>query len=215
MKYRKEFLEEYRQLKKHGMPEELIEDYYTSVAREVIRSNDRYIRHNKCLYSNSKGDFNPDIFYYQSGSLRKQDKAGEESAEVEKSIEDLEKEDQCRNQQGAIEDDSEKTENTTDWATIKIIAVSLATEDNTDIYVEHVEITEQLGDAELQKAIWSLSERQQEILELILDGWRQNRIAERLGISGAAVCKHVKIIEKVLEPYYRKTRWLKITSDSL
>ena len=213
MNYRKEFLKEYRLLKKYGTPEEIIEDYYTSTAREVIRSDDRHARHNKSLYSNSSNEkCNPDVFCYQRGHVKSQGKNAEtqeEPEEIEKTIEELEKEEHSgKSKQKEV--NTEEVENRIEWSSIKIIAVSLATEDNTDIYLEHVEITEQLADKELQNAIWSLSSRQQEILELLVDGWTQKKIAERLGISGAAVCKHVRVIANRLEPYYREYHWLKV-----
>lgn len=98
------------------------------------------------------------------------------------------------------------------WSSIKVSVTVLSTEDNTDIYIENVEITEQLADKELQDAVHSLSDRQQKILELMVDGWPQKKIAAHLGISGAAVCKNVETIRKRLGPYYRKNHWLKVNN---
>ena len=97
-----------------------------------------------------------------------------------------------------------------DWSRIKMVLIPFATTENSDCYVEYVEITEQMAEKELCEAIWSLSDLQQKILELVLDDWPQTKIAEQLVISATDVCKNVEIIRKRLEPYLHYQAWLKV-----
>ena len=98
----------------------------------------------------------------------------------------------------------------TGWSAIKMTIVPLAVNDTTDCYIEHVQIVEQIGDRELQAALWSLSKDNQFILELLLDGWAQKDIAKKLNLSNAAISNHVAVIRKAVEPYYRTRGWLKV-----
>lgn len=178
---RKDFMPEYRRLQEAGMPESSIIEFYWSAAHASLTNDENYHRHNRSLESNMAGKtHSSDIFYYRRGSEK-----AEKKSEAE-------------------------LEDTTGWCNIKIIMVPLVAEDDSDHYLEHVEITEQLADKELQEAIMSLSSVQQEILELVLDDWPQIEIAKRLGISAAAVCKNIGTIRKRLEPYFRFNHWLKV-----
>ncbi len=189
MKYIKEFMAEYRYLKKNGMTEEAVEEFYTSVAYDAIASDWRYTAHNLSLFGNSDNGLSPDTFAYPRGSVRKANKTADE-------LEAMEKGDSA-------------------WSSIKLIVVPLTAKERADeadnLYAESVHITRQLESREMQQTIRSMSERRQYILELMVDGWSQTAIAEKLGISIAAVCKHIKAIREALEPFYREEHWLKIS----
>ena len=180
-KIREDFLPEYHRLQEAGMQESSIVEFYWSAAHAAITNDESYRRHNRSLESNMASEkHSPDIFCYRRGSEK-----AEKKSEAE-------------------------LEDTTGWCNIKIIMVPLVAEEDSEHYLEHVEITEQVADKELREAIMSLSSMQQEILELVLDDWPQIEIAKRLGISAAAVCKNIGTIRKRLEPYFRFNHWLKV-----
>lgn len=174
-------MEEHDWLLKNGLLEEVIQKFYMDIAEEILQSNDRYNDHNLPMYGKDTDDENHCPDIFAYQS-GSQRKSGEE-----------------------------KLNDQTDWSSIKICIVPLATEDGTEIYVESVTIIKQLGDVELENAIRSLSTRQQTIMELLVEGWPQKKIAAYLGISNAAVSKHASTIEKTLEPYFVKKHWLRLT----
>ena len=183
MKYVKAFEPEHNWLLKNGLSEDQIEVFYTEVALDIIRSDDRYERHNLPMFGQHEtedddGKEQFGHFVYRRGSQR--DKS-------------------------TVEEEDE-----TGWCAMKLCITPIYTEDNTDVYLESVSIVEQLGDKELIDAIAAMSERRHQILELLVDGWPQKKIAAYLGISSAAVSKHAAAIEKALEPYFLKKRWVRL-----
>ncbi len=179
MQYVKDFMPEYRYLKENGMPEEMIEEFYNSVAHAVIKDDWKYKAHNSPL--NATGEdtgLQAGAFVYQRGTLR--------------------------------EKPEEKKDTSTGWSSIKLCVIPLRCEDDHDVYIEKVDIVEQLESPELQHAIRSLPDRRQEIIELLNDEWSQRQIAQKFGITEAAVSRHVRIIRDAVTPYYRENHWLKV-----
>lgn len=184
MTYDNSFMEEYWRLKKQGVPKDQIEYYYKAVAVEGINSDKRYARHNLPLYGKSEDE-------------------GEGSGVEEFGF-------FCY-QSGTQRPQPEEAPDPMKWCSIRLSVVPIYAEDAEDIYLESVSILEQLDDKDIIELISSLSERRQQIVELLVAGWSQTRIAAHLGISSAAVSKHVAHIAKTLEPYFRKKHWIKLT----
>lgn len=180
MKYRKDFEPEHLWLLKNGFPEKDIESFYLDAALDILRSNDRHKEHNLPMYGK------PDA---EDGC--QSDAIVYRRGSVRKKS-DAEKEDQ------------------TGWCWMKLCVTPLYCEDVMDVYLESVSVLEQVGDEELNLAISHLTERQQLILELLVDEWSQTKIAAHLGVSCAAVSKQVHTIRKALEPYYSEYHWLKL-----
>lgn len=183
MKYVKAFEPEHKWLLKNGLSEDQIEVFYTEVALDIIRSDYRYERHNLPMFGQNKSEDDDDKEQFGHFVHRRGSQRDKSAAEEE---------------------------DETGWCAMKLCITPIYTEDNTDAYLESVSIVEQLGDKELIDTIASMTERRQQILELLVDEWPQKKIAAHLGISGAAVSKHVAAIEKTLEPYFVKTRWIRL-----
>ena len=180
MEYRKDFEPEHQWLLKNGFPEEDIESFYLDTELDILRSNDRHNRHDLPMYG-------------------KPDSEGNDQADVIA----------CRRGSVRKKSDAEK-EDRTGWCWMKLCITPLYYEDETDVYLESVSVLEQLGDEKLNLAISRLTERQQLILELLVDEWSQTRIAAHLGVSCAAVSKQVRVIQKTLEPYYSELHYLRL-----
>ena len=183
MLYWKYFKEDYQWLKAHGATKEQIDFYYKTVALDGLRNDVRYDRHNLPLYGQNKSEDDDDKEQFGHFVYQRGSQRDKSAAEEE---------------------------DETGWCAMKLCITPIYAEDNTDVYLESVSIVEQLGDKELIDAIASMTERRQQILELLVDEWPQKKIAAYLGISGAAVSKHVAAIEKTLEPYFVKTRWIRL-----
>ena len=181
-KYVDSFLKERQYLLANGMSESQVRDFYESIAHDVITNEEQYERHNLSLESSSNDETG--TFAYPRGTSRGADKSTDELEAAKK---------------GDIA-----------WSSIKMCIMPLATIDETDIYVEAVEIIEQLADRELQQVFRTLSKRRQFITILLCAGWSQRRIAKKLHISDTAVSNGVAVIRKTLEPYYRTRGWLKV-----
>ena len=178
------FTQEAAWLRACGMEEGQILEFRDSIALSVYRSNKRYKAHNLPLYGQGDGEDggNPDVFAYQRGADKKRDMSSKKEQ--------------------------------TDWTSIRLIVVPLATEDDyqRDVYLEAWDIVEQLDNPGLQAAIREMPEKRQYILELMIDGWSQREIAQKLGVSDAAITKQVKKIREALKPFYREIYQVKITS---
>lgn len=107
--------------------------------------------------------------------------------------------------------DKSEFDGETGWFSIKMTIVPVVIDVNSDQYIEDIEIIEQSAGNELREAIWSLTEKQQEILELTLDGWSEKEIAKRLRISADSICENAEIIRKRLQPYFRCNCYRKIS----
>lgn len=186
-KYIKAFRFEFRRLEEAGMKEIEIEAFYPTW-HEIFCSNVRY-KENTWHLSDS----------------------GDDDGRIECSIMiPWEYDGTQKNRKANRKAMTEHTESEgySPWSSIRPHTYEISSPDITDElfgkYDETQPLLEQIGDLALYRALCDLPDIELDILEMRMHDLKQKEIAEKLGISGAAVCKRMKHIEKKLGPYFRE-----------
>ena len=215
-RYRVEFWPEVHFLSMAKMPPESILAYYLSVGRDVIRSNDRYRRHNLSLTPMDDDTGNRKVRHgsqrQKSGKADQSFKDGdrlswsyENDGEVDLEITIHEP---ARDPELDPEQALKVSEDDRFWASLRATVYSLATYDYHDSYVEGAELLWQIGEQFLADALRSLSERDREILNLLTAGAKRVDIAAYLDVAPSTVTRVVQQFAKKIEAEARERHFL-------